>query len=63
MISATTAKGSGDDTLYQSSPSDTPTNSDGHKDYIDCGPGNDNAYINTSVDGDIAYNCEHLFTG
>jgi Ca2+-binding RTX toxin-like protein len=37
--------------------------SDGHKDYVDCGPGDDQAVINTSVDGDTAINCETVITG
>lgn len=36
---------------------------DGSKDKIDCGTGNDEAWINVSVDHDIAANCETLHTG
>jgi len=40
------------------------TVSDGARDKIDCGPGNDDrAFINTSIDGDIAVNCEHVLAG
>ena len=31
---------------------------DGSKDSIDCGSGNDEAWINISQDGDTAVNCE-----
>lgn len=37
---------------------------DGHKDFLDCGPGDDTVYINTSVDHDqAATNCEHVNAG
>jgi Ca2+-binding RTX toxin-like protein len=39
------------------------TGPDGSKDRIDCGPGNDEAWINVSVDGDTATNCEILHVG
>jgi hypothetical protein len=32
------------------------TSSDNSKDYLDCGPGNDEAWINVSVDHDVAIN-------
>lgn len=37
--------------------------SDGHTDFIDCGPGEDEAFINTSIDHDIAKNCEEVHAG
>jgi Ca2+-binding RTX toxin-like protein len=60
--------GPGDDNIFHGNlplPVDVNTAklSDGHKDYIDCGPGNDQAVINTSVDGDTATNCETVITG
>jgi len=39
------------------------TASDGHTDLIDCGPGDDLAFINRSVDHDVAVNCEHVVAG
>jgi RTX calcium-binding nonapeptide repeat (4 copies) len=39
------------------------TGPDRSKDRIDCGPGNDEAWINVSVDGDLAINCEILNAG
>jgi hypothetical protein len=53
--------GSGDDSLSQSFFEDTQ--SDGFKDLVDCGPGNDEAWINTSVDHDVAVNCETVHEG
>jgi Ca2+-binding RTX toxin-like protein len=46
-----------------SSNDDKNTDPDGYKDKIDCGPGEDEAWINTSIDGDMAVNCEILHTG
>ena len=41
-----------------------PVDADGSKDSIDCGSGNDEAWINTSTDGDTAAsNCETVHTG
>jgi len=37
--------------------------SDGQRDFIDCGPGDDTAWINVSIDNDVALNCEHLHVG
>jgi Ca2+-binding RTX toxin-like protein len=45
-----------------SSNADKNTDPDGYKDKIDCGPGEDEAWINTSTDGDMAVNCEILHT-
>ena len=36
---------------------------DGSKDTIDCGSGNDEAWINVSQDGDTAVNCETVHAG
>ncbi|MGA7978559.1 MAG: hypothetical protein WB975_15090 [Nitrososphaeraceae archaeon] len=58
--------GSGNDRLYHGlgTPDDSKAIlSDGHKDFIDCGPGEDSVWINTSVDHDVASNCEHVHAG
>ena len=55
--------GNGDDRLFHSSAFPPGTTADGKKDLLDCGPGNDQAFINTSVDGDIAVNCETVIAG
>jgi Ca2+-binding RTX toxin-like protein len=39
------------------------TKADGHRDLIDCGPGDDTVFINVSVDNDVAINCEHVNAG
>lgn len=39
------------------------TISDGHADFIDCGAGEDEAFINISIDHYIAKNCEQLHGG
>lgn len=36
------------------------TESDGFKDFLDCGPGDDIALLNITVDHDEAINCEHI---
>ena len=41
----------------------TVQRSDGYKDSVDCGPGDDEAWINVSNDGDLARNCESLHAG
>lgn len=51
--------GAGDDLIY-SGKEIGATESDGHKDIIDCGPGDDTALINVDVDHDVAINCEHF---
>ena len=51
--------GAGDDLIY-SGKETFATDSDGHKDTIDCGPGDDTALINERVDHDVAVNCEHF---
>ncbi len=56
--------GPGNDNIWHGDevgPLSTP--SDGHKDFIDCGPGEDTIFINTSVDHDVASNCEHVHAG
>lgn len=56
--------GAGDDIIFHARPSEEggPTNdrADGQKDIIDCGPGNDEVYINTRSDHDVAINCEKI---
>ena len=37
--------------------------SDGHKDIIECGSGEDSVWINTSIDHDLALSCEHVHAG
>jgi len=57
--------GRGDDVIlhgFNGSPG-TVISSDGHRDLIDCGPGDDTAIINTSVDHDVAVNCERVIAG
>jgi Ca2+-binding RTX toxin-like protein len=51
----------GDDLI--SSNDENRTKSDGYKDSVDCGPGDDEAWINVSNDGDLASNCEALHAG
>ncbi len=59
--------GSGDDQLFHGDfilDGESPVIlSDGHTDFIDCGPRDDTAWINTSVDHDITSNCEHVHAG
>lgn len=43
-----------------SSNAENHTKADGYRDSIDCGPGEDEAWINVSNDGDVATNCESL---
>jgi Ca2+-binding RTX toxin-like protein len=54
--------GRGDDQLFHSqyieSHGGDPLASDGAKDRIDCGPGNDEVWINAVDDGDVEKNCE-----
>jgi hypothetical protein len=58
--------GAGDDKLFQSSHIDfhgaPPVKSDGFKDTLDCGPGNDEAWINVNTDHDTVKNCETVHT-
>ena len=51
----------GDDLI--SSNDENHTKSDGYRDSVDCGPGDDEAWINVSNDGDLARNCESLHAG
>ncbi len=51
----------GDDLI--SSNDENHTKSDGYRDIVDCGPGDDEAWINVSNDGDLASNCESLHAG
>ena len=51
--------GKGNDLIYQFSPFFRGgINPDGAKDFIDCGPGQDEAWIQGQMDGDTAVNCE-----
>jgi Ca2+-binding RTX toxin-like protein len=51
--------GAGDDEIW-SGKETFATQSDGQKDIIDCGPGDDTALINEDIDHDEAVNCEHF---
>lgn len=53
---------SGNDRIFHG-PDFVLSNGDGHKDFVDCGPGNDEAWINVSNDGDEAKNCETVHSG
>lgn len=57
------AGGPGDDLIFHGNKFPNSLDSDGHRDIIDCGPGNDEASINVSVDHDIATNCETVNAG
>jgi len=54
--------GLGDDKLFQNQDPifANPLTSDGFKDSLNCGPGDDIAYINRTIDHDRAINCEHI---
>ena len=58
--------GRGNDELFHSQYIEThggnPTGSDGHTDKLDCGPGNDVAWINVDTDNDMVKNCETVHT-
>jgi Ca2+-binding RTX toxin-like protein len=58
--------GAGDDKLFQSqyieSHGGEPVKSDGFKDTLDCGAGNDEAWINVNTDHDTVKNCETVHT-
>lgn len=54
--------GPDDDKIYHSNII-SPTASDGWKDIINCGPGKDEAFINTRIDADVAINCEIVHAG
>jgi len=58
--------GEGFDRIFHFEPSSNPdaqTQPDGSRDRIDCGPGNDETWINVSVDHDLAVNCETVHAG
>ncbi len=52
--------GEGDDKISHSGTGSL--NPDGSRDYVDCGSGNDEAFINVRVDHDLAVNCETVHT-
>lgn len=58
--------GQDDDKLFHSqyieSHGGQPLASDGSKDKLDCGPGNDEAWININTDHDVVKNCETVHT-
>jgi Ca2+-binding RTX toxin-like protein len=63
FLGADILKGSsGNDRIFHST-SDLPAIPDRSKDTIDCGSGIDEAWINVSVDGDTAVNCETVHAG
>jgi hemolysin type calcium-binding protein len=51
----------GDDDIYHADFQNTGP--DGSKDVIDCGPGNDETWINTSSDHDVVRDCETVHEG
>jgi Ca2+-binding RTX toxin-like protein len=58
--------GDGNDRIFHFVASNNPdaqTQPDGSRDRIDCGPGNDETWINVSVDHDLAVNCETVNAG
>jgi Ca2+-binding RTX toxin-like protein len=59
--------GPGDDRLFQngvgSEPPREPITSDGFKDILDCGDGNDEAWVNVNTDQDEFKNCEVVHRG
>jgi hypothetical protein len=64
-VGADTLKGGpGDDRLFQNGAgSEFLTASDGHKDILDCGGGNDEAWGNVNTDHDEFRNCEVVHKG
>jgi hypothetical protein len=54
--------GIGNDIIYHGVERD-PTGTDFHKDFIDCSPGNDEAFIDVSHDNDVALNYETVHAG
>jgi Ca2+-binding RTX toxin-like protein len=57
--------GTGDDRIWHGNtdPGPAQTGSDGNRDFIDCGPGNDEVFINFNKDHDVAVNCEQVHAG
>jgi Ca2+-binding RTX toxin-like protein len=59
--------GPGDDKLFQSQYLESfggePLKSDGFKDILDCGDGNDEAWVNVNTDHDEVKNCEVVHKG
>jgi Ca2+-binding RTX toxin-like protein len=51
--------GAGDDEIWTGKET-FATDPDGHKDIVDCGPGDDTVLMNVRVDHDVAINCEHF---
>jgi Ca2+-binding RTX toxin-like protein len=52
--------GAGNDILIHGNANGNYDDSDGKRDLIDCGPGDDTAMLNISIDHDEAVNCEHI---
>lgn len=52
--------GTGNDILIHSNANGVYDYSDGKKDLLDCGPGDDTAMLNITIDHDEAVNCEHI---
>lgn len=44
-------------------PGGQPLEPDGHKDILDCGDGNDEAFVNVNTDHDEFKNCEVVHKG
>lgn len=59
--------GPGDDLLfhaqYEIFSGGQPLEPDGHKDILDCGDGNDEAFVNVNTDHDEFKNCEVVHKG
>jgi Ca2+-binding RTX toxin-like protein len=58
----TIAGGEGNDILIHGNGNAQYDYSDGKKDFLDCGPGDDTAMLNITIDHDEAANCEHINT-
>ena len=52
--------GAGNDTLIHGKANGIYDHSDGKRDFLDCGPGDDTAMINITIDHDEPVNCEHI---
>lgn len=52
--------GPGNDILTHGNANSVFDYSDGKTDLLDCGPGDDTAMLNITIDHDVASNCEHI---
>ena len=53
-------EGAGNDILIHGNANSNYDDSDGKRDLLDCGPGDDTVMLNISIDHDEAVNCEHI---